>query len=144
MRPATLIAVVLSVHAAPLIAAQTPARVLPGARVRASAPHLPRRQLLGVVTRLDPDTLVVDSSPVALSSLTRLEVSTGRRSHWLAGLAIGALVGAGVGAILGSNYRSGDEEICTPSTCALIGAGVLGLVGMPVGALVGGSIHTDR
>jgi len=134
----------LSVLPVSVIAAQEQSRILPGARVRVTTPDLPRGQLLGAVTRIDADTLVVGSTPVALRSLMRLEVSTGRRSHWATGLGIGFLAGAGLGAILGAAVGDPYGEICTPTQCALAGAGILGLVGMPVGAVVGAMIRTER
>lgn len=144
MQATTLLAVVLTVLLATLLVAQEPTRILPGARVRVTAPHLPGGRLQGALTRVDADTLVIGSTPVALHTLTRLEVSTGRRSHWRTGLGVGFLVGAGLGAILGASVGNETGDICTATECALAGAGIVGTGGMVVGALVGAMTHTDR
>ena len=144
MRPASLITVVLSILPVSMVAAQDQSPILPGARVRVTTPHLPRGQLVGDVTRIDADTVVVGSTPVELRSVTRLDISTGRRSHSVTGLGIGFLVGAGVGAILGASAATDESGSCPPTKCTLAGAGILGVVGLPIGALVGALIRTDR
>ena len=144
MRPSALFFVLLGIHSNRLIAAQADVPPLPGARVRATAPSLPRRQLQGILTRLDADTIGVDATPLALTMVTRLEVSSGQRTHPGTGLRIGFLVGAVVGAIVGSSAGNEDGEICTPTQCGLAGAGLFGLAGIPLGAMIGAMIHTER
>jgi hypothetical protein len=144
MRPSALFLVLLSIHSGPLIAAQADVPLLPGARVRATAPSLPQRQLQGILTRLDADTIGVDASPLPFATVTRLEVSAGQRTHPGTGLRIGFLVGAVIGAIIGSGAGSENGEVCTPTQCGLAGAGILGLAGIPVGAMIGAMIHTER
>lgn len=144
MRAVTLLAVALTVLPATLLVAQEPARLLPGAHVRVTAPYLPLGPLQGTLTRIDADTLVIGSTPVARNTLTRLEVNTGRRSHLGTGLGLGLLAGAGLGAILGASVGNDGGEFCTATQCAVAGAAVVGVAGMVVGALVGAMTHTDR
>jgi len=144
MRVVTLLAVVLTVLPATLLVAQEPARIVPGAHVRVTAPHLPNGRLQGALTRIDADTLVIGSTPIARHTLTRVEVSTGRRSRLGRGLGVGFLAGAGLGAILGAGVGNDGGEFCTATQCAVAGAAVVGVGGMVLGALVGAMTHTDR
>ncbi len=114
----------------------------PGARVRVTTPRLIPRQVVGEVTSLLPDTLVLtrgDDERVAIPNLSidLLEVSRGEdRSRGVRqGFFLGGLVGAGLGGILGA---LGAKELPMGiEASAAIGFLGGGLVGGGVGAGVG-------
>ncbi len=94
------------------------------------------------------------SATLAASSLTRLEVSRGQRDHWRAGVGLGFLAGAVIGAaatlsrpassvhvVLGGITVKADED--RPRE-AVIGAVALGTVGALVGGFIGANIRSDR
>ena len=85
-------------------------------------------------------------------SITRLEVTRGRKSHGGPGAAFGALIGIPLGAVVGlAIYQEcvphgpfGCLFDWGPEYSALGGALVGGLGGVVVGALIGATIETDR
>jgi hypothetical protein len=109
--------------------------------------------LVGTVLALRPDTIVVgNDEPVelAISSLTRLEVSRGRESKARTGGIVGLIGGAVAGAV-----------ICIASKCSLtsqsvepledeglnsiaLAAALGGVAGYGVGVLIGSTIKVDR
>jgi hypothetical protein len=114
-------------------------------RVRVTAPALARKPLTGSLVALEEVKLKLQregSSEVVeipRRDVTRFEVNT-KRSRRGKAAGIGALVGFGVGAILG--YAAGDD--CSapdaPSILCIereVSAGGVGLVGAGLGALVG-------
>ena len=136
----------------------------PGARVRLYASQTADGRygrFAGSVVRSDSDSLVLrtaDAVRVAAPwpSITRLEVSRGRKSHGGRGAAFGALIGIPLGAVVGlATY-----EECVPQggswidfSCfmvpsegqtALIGAILGGGGGALLGWIIGASSKTDR
>src|SRR5262245_35777401 len=114
-------------------------------RVRVTAPALDSKPLTGSLVALEEAKLKLQregSSEVVeipRRDVTRFEVNT-RRSRRGKAAGIGALVGFGVGAILG--YAAGDD--CSapdaPSIVCIereVSAGGVGLVGAGLGALIG-------
>jgi hypothetical protein len=98
----------------------------------------------GDTLRLLPQSRA-DTIPVAMSAVTRLEVSRGRRRPWLRGgvmgFAAGAAVGAVAGAIVGSQENcEGSLAPCGPA----FGATALGMFGGVIGGLVGVSVGAAR
>src|SRR3990172_9366602 len=89
-------------------------RVPPGLRIRVTVPELNLRQQPGQLVWLDQDSLIVGGAKqrwvVPRQLLTQIEASRGRRRHVLAGM----LVGAGVGAVTGLILIS-PEGTCTGS-----------------------------
>jgi hypothetical protein len=119
----------------------------PGAKVRMTAPTLGLSERVGRVQELNGDTLVVQVNAmhrgqlrlelldVPMSSMTKLDVTTGRRGHWREGAGIGFLAGALLGLASGDDpsnewfaYSAGEK--------ALAGGFVFGLIGTGVGALI--------
>jgi hypothetical protein len=115
-----------------------------GARARASAPAVAAAPVVGEISKLSHDAieLIVSAreSPVVLprTSLTRLEVSTGRnrRRGALLGLGIGVVGGATVGAV-----GCRDSSDWSSSACAAILGGFSGAVGAGLGALFAAGDH---
>jgi len=146
VRNRVLCLVIVSLVQSPAVSAQGGTLTLrPGMSVRVSAP---RCGLHNYQTRLDSlrrDTLILADGrdlECVLSDVSRLEVSAGGKSHWLAGLGVGFLAGAGVGATVG-----GMSQECTHewgSLCATVGAVTGASLGLLVGATVGAFIETDR
>jgi hypothetical protein len=109
-----------------------------GDRARITSPEAPRGRTVGVLERSTRDTVVLSGRPISRTSITLIEVFAGRKSHWLAGSAVGLVVGAGIGVVSCTGYCDTD-----------IGPVPLGIAGGVLGALVGGLvgglfIHSDR
>ncbi len=81
------------------------------------------------------------ASVICLSSITRLDVSRGKKSRVLAGAAIGFAVGAGIGAFL---IKGNSENDLADRDAALIGAGILAIPGTIVGAIIGGDKSGEK
>jgi hypothetical protein len=130
------------------LSAQVHPTVEPGARVRVTAPDQSMEELIGTFLTLSDGSMqfasVSGDEPrtISLSSITRLDVSRGRKSHPWRGAGVGFLAGALAGAIIGSG--SGADWDLPAEHAALLGAGFLGLVGTVVGAVAGLSIKTER
>jgi hypothetical protein len=139
------------------IRAQQP--VTPGDRVRVSNcyPRFLRGKLrnrcdrhVGTLTALTAQavTLRVEdmATAVPLDSVTRLEVSRGRKSHLLEGIGIGFLAGAGLGALVGAAVDC-TQLLGTTSnqaSCTGLGAAAGAASGLLIGAAVGALNKTDR
>lgn len=110
MRPAGCILAALSLVPAMTARAQEPWIAEPGQRVRISydcpvaavaTGSLPAgcHRAVGTLVGLRGDTLTISggasTTSYPLSTVTRLELSRGRKSHWLAGAGVGLLVGTG-------------------------------------------------
>ncbi len=88
-----------------MLSARTAAQWLaPGQRIRVTAPQLSLHRQPGQLQWLDRDSLVLAGGSqrwaVPRDLLTQVDLSRGHRGHLFAGLAVGAAVGFGVGAIL--------------------------------------------
>ena len=129
-----------------------PLPVEPGQRVRVmTAPA--GVWMTGTVTRLENDTLSLRplggdvATTILVSTLTRLQISEGRRSHAGKGAAIGALVLGAVGAALGYAVCAGssDQDLNHKAIlCGLVGAGGGGAGGALVGATLGATARSER
>ena len=124
--------------------------VVPGARVRVYSPD----RVTGTIETLSSDTLVLRTEArrslqaIPFASITKLEVSRGRKSNVGKGARIGLAVGAGVGAIAGVILIIGE---CSGSAGCLfysVAGGVAGalylfLPGTLLGAVIGAVFRTD-
>lgn len=130
-----------------LQAQQTPA-LTPGARVRMQVPALGDTVLKGRFSWYDGSMLTIlvgpdQSRPLTVSTheIRRLEVLLDRDvgGSVLRGAGIGLLAGAVVGAVIGaaSYSESGFVGPSSPGEGALVGAFGFGVLGLPIGALVG-------
>lgn len=143
----------------PLLEAQQSTAVEIGVRVRVTSDAAPSTSS-GKVVVLTRDSLEIAPANAEFTigfrraEITRLEISSGRRQNKLKGFWIGALVGAGTGAVAG--FASGDDS-CIPH-CTLedglfkrsaagkaVELGVmLGLAGGLIGTIVGAFTTSER
>lgn len=150
-------AVLALVPCATMSGQQQESAVQSGARVRITAPcsfTAGDCRFEGSLARIGADTitLTVFGSPVhrSLSTVRRLEVSRGRRSHRLLGAGLGFVVGAGVtyvvlrsgGSTALCNQSANQDAIGTRECIALAALG--GAAGAGLGALAGGMIKSER
>ena len=146
-------------------AAQTPgapeAMVQPGSRIRILSPVFGDKKQTATVISSSPESLVFrlssGSEPQTLSTstITRMDISTGTRSHKLKGALIGLATGALVGGIVG--YATYQKPTCKdpnggfgcfgidfgPGGDAAFAAGAAGILGTFAGMLIGAR-HTDN
>ena len=148
MRLGKLVGISLTVAPLVTIASQELPPLKPGDRIRVAAPTLSPGPLVGTVVAFEADSLMVqrgtDTWRLSLASLTRLEMSQGRRSHAGLGAGIGLLVGAGVRAVIGSGCHAVVVPVSSGVGCIAVGAAVIGGAGALVGAVTGALVRTER
>ena len=146
------------------LSAQQSAPVQVGNRIRVSQCHREStssgrqtdvcERKVGTLLMISMDSIAVATPAGRLAfgvdSVTRLEVSRGRKGLTLAGLGIGFAVGAASGAILANKFGAG-EGACyggMGDPCPTLAAAAFGLAGgiggILVGSLTGWAIKTDR
>ncbi len=120
-----------------------------GDRVRLQAPRISSGQLVGEVTELEGDTLMLSSegggSTIAIptADLERIAVSQGRKSNAILGLLVGAGVGIASAVGLSIWVCNADDDGCTSGQ--VVGGGLaLTAIGAGLGAGVGALIKTER
>ena len=141
--------ILISVASLIMVSAPTAAQwLVAGQRIRVTAPQLSLQRQPGQLQWLDQDSLVMAAGiqrwVVPRGLLTQLDSSRGRRGYPVAGLAVGVVVGFGVGAIL----FPPNSTACTGSgdyaeNCRLYRAGIA-FGGAGLGALIGALIRTER
>ena len=160
-RIAWLIAALVLTGSADLFGQEVPP-VAPGDRVRVSAPSIYRGELVGTVSALRSDSLVLKGeSPtgqphalldedatlaIALSSITAMEVSRQRSAMWATagiGALLGAVAGAAIGAAVTEEDCTGFGEICSKELSAIAGAVPGALLGFGIGAAIGSGIRSQ-
>lgn len=156
----------LVVSWSPLLAQQTAADLQVGQRVRLTYPCEPeepaREESTGRACRAEGslalmagDTLVVEGENSAsrhdLNDLSRVQVSSGKKSHWLVGAAIGFVVGTGAayaalssGGSTGTCDQSANQDAISTGECIALSALVGGFPGAGVGTVVGLFIRSER
>ncbi len=139
----------------PAVAWGQSATLAPGARIRVTAPNDNLKRHVSTVTEVRGDSIVMSSSTgsrtVALSNVTALDVSTGKRRN------VGryALIGLGAGALLGVAAFSEAKGDCDDdlgfcpiplSDEQVVAAGgfLAATAGLLAGAVVGALHQTDR
>jgi len=135
---------------------QAPSGMIPGSRIRITefgTGHGGRRAGTLVPAGADTVALMLDGSGVAmaipLAGISNIEMSRGLKGNAAAGIGIGFLAGAGVGALaaviaFGSEgYTSGSDTYPT-GLVALVWAGIGGVVGMVPGGLIGAHSKTEK
>lgn len=133
------------------LAAQAANGLAPGSRIRVAAPTVTDARAAGSLDSIDAAALHLTLQDggrltVPRRAVESIEVSTGRRSHWVRGAGIGALVGlafSGTLAIVGANQ--GDSEL-TSLDNAMYGAFiVITTAGSAVvGGITGAFIRTEQ
>jgi hypothetical protein len=123
----------------------SPADLTVGARVRVAAPTFSDKQITGRLLRPPSEVLeialkdgVVQSIPVA--SISKLQISSGKKRHVIQGAVAGALLGVGYTLIAArcTHQICGDDDY-TKLAIIVIGGGATA-----VGALVGAAVKTER
>ncbi len=140
MRHATMFVAILAF--VPLASATAQVPIRPGARVRVTRPPLCAsntrcvkwpRQSVGTVLAWDADSLVVQSNgnslALPLDSVTKLEVSQGKKSFTLEGAVLG-LLGGGVLGVL-AEISAGHEKEKGKKICKLFIGDILVETGRP-------------
>lgn len=125
-----------------------------GDRVRVWAPSVGVESMVGTVLALRPDTIVIEDGRhvvLAISSVTKLEVSRGTRSRARTGGMVGLIAGAAAGAVIciasECSIISGsaeselleDERLSSLALATALG----GLVGYGLGVLIGSTMKVD-
>jgi hypothetical protein len=149
-RMALLVAFTLLALGAP--ARPLSAQLLTGQRVHVEISDA--EWLTGTITALSAEAVSLDiggtSRTFPRSSLTKVEVSTGIRSYWKTGAAVGAVVGAvGTFVVLdrggSTNPCDSDANQDAMGMGACVGIAALGgLGGALIGGFVGSLAHSER
>ena len=140
---------VMSLFAVGLLQADDTKGLLPGARVRLTAPSVSDKRLVGIIRSLDDVTLTflprgaTETMQVPRSAITELEVGRGNRRR--KGALIGAVAGLASGVALGLATGPDCSEPDFPELfVALFGgcrgttrATVISIATVPAGALLG-------
>ncbi len=131
----------------------TPLRI--GQRVRVTIPSATLYHEIAVLGAVSTDSLLVGRVsehgdtiwlPVSLEAVQRIEVSagSGSRRTW-AGMGLGLLVGAGIGALIGELSKPKCGGFMSMCELAAPVGGVIGrIVGVVVGGIVGSQTHGER
>ena len=139
---------------------ERPPALAPGLRVRVTAGADGGKiagPIRGTLAAIDASQItidVLDGGPgasrvrIPIERVSKLEASRGRHGHALLGAAIGFAGAAAAGAILGDSGPSVSCPVppnpCGGSSPKLGQALAAGLLGLPVGALVGHFVRTER
>jgi len=103
--------------------------------------------VVAAIRQLEVDILNEESdrsTTLRVTTFERLEVYRGERSAAGEGMIAGLLGGAVVGGLLGLLDGSCNDLACSRSDHVFVGAGVLAVVGLPVGLLVGTVTRVDN
>ena len=128
---------------------QEPPGIVPGSRIRITELQAGKSvRHSGTVVAAGADTVVLRNptggatATFSLARISGLEVSRGSKGHVAAGVGLGFLAGAGIGALLGVVHPASytEDEIPVAAVGAVIGAGA----GMLLGGVVGAVHKSDR
>jgi hypothetical protein len=142
---------VLALLSSPIVAwSQNDVDIVAGSRLRVTERESKHDHHLGTVVAMSADSVVVrlDESgkraPFAWAGLSQIDVSRGNHGHAAAGVGIGLLGGAGIGALIGaiSTQRSSDNLEKAMNTLAWSGIGAV--VGMIAGGIIGANHKTEK
>jgi hypothetical protein len=126
----------------------------PGDRVRVSTAPVGSRSAwmvgsviaaTGAHLTIRPERDSAQEIGIPRTTITRMEVSRGQKSRWLAGLGLGFLGGAAAGAAVGYHLGSGSSgDLFGPEASAIIVAIPGALGGALIGVVIGSVIKVDR
>jgi hypothetical protein len=145
MRPAIVLLLSAILIPRVCLGAETP-ELSKGVRVRVSAPSVRASRLTGVLVDVTPEHIRIapDQGSAAMEILRKdlgqIEVSTGHRRHTLVGAGLGLVVGACTGAAIGAQMEPGMAGV---SGNVVVGAGLIGTIGLAVGTIVGTLFRTE-
>ncbi|HUR91133.1 MAG TPA: hypothetical protein VMY38_00520 [Gemmatimonadaceae bacterium] len=131
------------------VTGQAQSALAAGARVRITSPRNDLQKHVTTVTEVRGDSIVVAGQAgvraVALSDVTAIEVSTGRRNRIVRDGLIGLGAGFAGGFLLGALTYEGPDFLVGSSmeAGALLGT-FFGVVGLITGGVVGAFDHADR
>ncbi len=135
--------------------AQEKSSLLPDARVRVWAPGFNSKHVTGTILTVVADTLrlgVADQTNpllIPIASINKIEATKGKKSKIVTGAAVGFLVGAGIGAIIGVVGHTGECSDA-PFGCMTMGqevlivGGVFSIPGLVLGTVIGAITKVDR
>ncbi len=163
---AFFVPMILMASGAPLMGQEPAAGLDVGSRVRLTfpcelaSPSFPESagrtcRSDGRLALLTGDTIMIaagDSTLVYdLNAVSRVEVSRGRKSHWLAGAGIGFVVGAATAYVALSSGgststcdQSANQDAVSTGECIALAALVGGVPGAGLGAVAGLFIRSER
>jgi len=142
------LAVVLGLMLGGSVRADELPSILPGSRVRVSSSTLASGSAIGSFVGVESESVVLGNaaggSPfrVPLNTISKLEVSVGRRSQAGRGAMIGAAIGVTPGLLLTFGDYSSDVHGDGPSVAAVAAMGAAG--GALLGAAIGWALKVDR
>jgi hypothetical protein len=149
-----LIVLLCTVTAVPTGAAS--AMPEPGTRIRLTARMPERGRWIGPFVSVANDTVTMRDGEMNNALVTvpalhvmRFEISRGKHPNGLRGaglgLALGPLLGAGVGyASYSGNGGNDGYLVSSAGESAAVGAAVFGIIGVAVGAAIGALTHSER
>lgn len=158
-RSASLAVAILLTASVRLLAQQEQPPVVAGDRVRVSAPTLSLDQQVGTIVEMSANNWTLQygkldqTLSLSIGSLTKLEVSRGKKSNVLKGALGGFAVGVPAGAVIGllgttkdSPPGSTEAKFCDEGTltCMALWGVAFGAVGGLVGLGIGAISRTDR
>jgi len=130
---------------------QHPSSLQAGARVRLRSTGTGKEWQQGNLLQIDGDSVTLstenDTLSLAARSVSKLQVSRGRKSHAGKGAKIGGGVGAGLGIILSAAAAADDDCFGCPEVgvdTAILVAALFGATGAGIGALIGSASHSEH
>jgi hypothetical protein len=129
---------------------QHPSSLQTGVRVRLRSTSTGKEWHQGNLLQIGGDSLTLgtesDTLSFAARSVTKLEVSRGRKSNVDKGAKIGAGVGVGLGIIASAAVASDDDCFCSDITAGdvILLTALFGATGTGIGALIGSASHSER
>jgi F0F1-type ATP synthase membrane subunit c/vacuolar-type H+-ATPase subunit K len=130
-----IVATVLTAMLAAPVAAQSPGLPTPGSRIRVRTVDVPYAWVSGTVRAQTAEALWLDEQMLPLESITHLEMSGGRKSHFLTGLGLGTLAGVGLGLAMRASLE--DDLRNTDDFYDGLGIAVVGVAALPAGIMIG-------
>ena len=123
---------------APLVPGESLLRILPGTKIRVERTG-PRFAVEGQLLAVNENMLTIGASDwrvdLPRETVTRVQIVTRRKSHWIAGMVIGTGLGVLIGALETPGCGGNDGDCYTRGENMGYGGLGLGLIGGLVGAL---------
>jgi hypothetical protein len=117
------------------LAAQSIALPPQGSLIRVRTSTSPNKWVAGALGAQTAEALWLDGRALPMESISRIEVSEGRKGHFLTGLAIGTVAGVGLGLSMRSSIE--DDLRNTDDFYDGIGIAIAGTAAVPFGIALG-------